>query len=166
MKFERAAILLLLAILLEGCPVVGNCPLGPREDALMDNALLGKWDAMATEDTDKQVIAFYRFNDKEFYFESTAKTDDELLRGRVFITAIDNVNLINFQEIKHFTAVNGYAYLRYEIAGDNTLKIWLLNYRFLPNSTMDGAELVSFIRKNVKKDKLYEKAGDYRRIDE
>ncbi len=170
MHLRHIAILIVLAVLWGGClvidVVIGSCPLGPREGALMDNSLLGKWEFLANDNSEKRYMLIYRFNDKELYLESVEGSDNTVSRGRVFITGIDNVRFMNYQAIDKYSVVDLYIYVKYEKANDNVLKIWSLNSKFFPNTKLDGKELVSFIRQNVNKSELYERPEVYIRVSE
>jgi hypothetical protein len=158
------AIIFVLAIPLIGCPVSGTSPLGNREDALMDDKLLGTWEAITIDKTEEGNILIFQFNDKELYLEGKGKSDNSVSRSRIFITVIDNVKFMNWQEIKNYNITKEYLYLKYNITDDNMLQLWYLNSNYIPKDKTDGPELVSFIKRNINMDKLYEKAGIFRRI--
>ncbi len=165
MRYRHLVILLLLVLPLGGCPLTGNYPLGSRDNALIDNRIIGKWEAITTKESEKGNLRIYQFNEKEYYFEAFTESDNSISRGRVFITGIDNVKFMNYQEINNYKVMDGYVYIKYEIFKENLMRWWALDIRSLPTKNLEGAELISYIKHNLNRDKLYEKLGDYNRVD-
>ncbi len=164
MRYVRYLALAVLAITLAGCPITSEYPLGSREEALMDNGLIGKWSAIVEKDSEKGSISIFQFNDKEMYLEARGDNDNSCTRSRIYVTVVDNVPIINYQEIKKHRPENEYSFLKYMISKDGILTLWVLRSDRSFTSKFGNDELRKYVRENIANDKLYEKLLDFKRI--
>ncbi len=164
MRSVKYLALAVLAITLAGCPITSEYPLGSREEAFMDNGLIGNWSAIVEKDAEKGSISIFQFNDKEMYLEARGDNDNSCTRSRIYVTVVDNVPIINFQEIKKHRPENEYGFLKYNISKDGILTLWVLQSDRTFDSKSGKDELRKHVRDNIANDKLYEKLADFKRI--
>ncbi len=164
MRYIKHLVLVLLVIPLCGCPLTSRYPLGNREDALVDSRLFGTWKTIGKEGAEAGYLRIFQFNDREMYLEAQGERDNTISRSRIYVTVVDNVPIINHQEIKHYKVEGDYAYLKYAVADDGTLSLWVLTSNLSTLTKFGQDQLYKYVRENVRNDKLYDKLGDFRKI--
>ncbi len=152
----RLAVILVSCVLF-GCPLQSKFPLGDSNNAPMDERLLGVWIIEEPEELKNGKLSIFSFNETEYYMESQEPKSGETGRSRAFITIIDNVIFLNFQEIEHGSSERDYGFLKISVSSSNVLRIWSLEDGLLPRKPTSTEDLSSFVRDNINNPKLYGK---------
>lgn len=150
-------VVILLSCFLFGCPLESRFPLGESRHAPIDERLLGEWIIEEPKELKGGKVSIFSFNETEYYMESHEPKNGETGRSRAFITMIDNVMFLNFQEIEHASSQRDYGFVKISISSNNVLAMWGLEDTLVSKKPASAEELYSFVRDNLKNPKLYGK---------
>ena len=166
MKTVSALLTGLLLASLFGCEG-SKLPLGPADQAPVDQRLVGTWDLVPHPDDEERAwMHILQFNDHEYYLEYVAEDDDQdmisdgkadTLRFRAYATPIDDLLFANLQCLNCDERV--YFFFRYELSGEDLLLVRQFAEEVYkePIQTLETSDaLRSFVRNHRNDEALYE----------
>ena len=150
--------IVLLSVILSGCPFQSKIALNKNDAITVDKNLLGRWTCKNIKEEDELIeLTVEQLNDKEYIFtfqvtEPNKETERENWKG--FTVEIKGQKIIN---VETKTNEPEYDFYRYKIKG-NTLRVAYVSDNFIAdNSFSTEKELRDFLEKNIKSRKLFEK---------
>jgi hypothetical protein len=152
----RLVPVLLVLCLAAGCPLTSEFPLGDSKGAPMDERLLGKWVESGSKKSPRGTIAIYRFNESEYYLEVVEPEDKGTSRYRGFLTAVDNVRILNVQELHDKASEGKYRFVKISLSPDNVLALSTIEDNLLSGRKISSRnDLLSYVRNNMNDPKLF-----------
>lgn len=143
-----------VALLLCGCPYESQVPLSARDDAELDDALIGTWRVDATEEKPSWTVIIHRFNKREFLVVSE-HGDEETDLLRTFATRIDNEKFLNIQDVTVSDRKKVWMFVNYAVTKDE-LRVRLVEEGPFKEQIGCSEDLNKFLREHLGSKDLYE----------
>lgn len=161
---RSSSLLLPLMLSLQACVYESAVPLGDPDPASFDEALIGDWlpaeeasELRTAADTQAALLHVRRGSGPE-YAITRDRRDDEI-RGRAFITEVDDVRFLNILDLDEAEPL--FAFARYRVEGD-TLRLQFIadrsgsEERGMSGEFATSAELRAAVRARLHDPQLYE----------
>jgi len=159
----RTVAAVLTAFAAAGC-YESPVPLAPPSEAVVDTRLLGRWEAVASEDRQGGDLLVLRFNERELYARFQEEEGDETEHYRAYVVALDGARFLNAQDIEAGDVDHRPFFLfRYDIGPDSVLTLRMVSGRSFDKPIENAARLRRFIRANLENERLYESPDRFRR---
>lgn len=150
--------LLLIPLLLSGCPYQSRIPLSLPGEAKIDKELIGKWKYENKEGNELGMVTISKFNDHELLIVLKEKDKNYCEMLRAFVTIIDKEKFLNIQEIKGIYEDREWSFVNYSISNCT------LSYRIIDDELIEknkknissSKELYTFIKENLANKNLYD----------
>lgn len=163
MRYVYRLAIVLLPVLLVGCPLTGKYPLGDSRSAPMDDRYIGRWVVTMADHGDNERMLILPFNENEYYVEIRVDNDNVLSRHRAYLTSIDNVHILNLQDLDNSVAKRNYSFIKISFAADDIISLRIVKDNLLKMKNPSGEDLKRYIRDNIDNEEIYGKAISLKR---
>ena len=144
--------LLLILVLLCGCPYESAVPLGKVGAAKIDQSLIGEWRHTAEGELFTMVIQ--QFNDHELLIMGIEDGEVQPEAMRAFVTVVKDEQFLNVQEIKEAYDERGWYLVKYSLSGA-TLTAWTVDDALFSKPCTSSRALLRFVKQNLQNKALY-----------
>ena len=153
------ALVVAVAMVLCGCPLVSEHPLSDPTTAVIDEALLGVWKTQDPESGEWRQLTFQSLDEHGLVAFTPADKADAVDSFRVFTTEMDGVRFLNIRELG--TGTSGWYFLRYVIDGRKLVLTLIDDGLFQDRIFTGSADLYEFVHQNISDPRLYaSKSGE------
>jgi hypothetical protein len=152
--------MLVLLILLSGCPYESSVPLSSPDKAEIDPVLIGTWIFTDKEKKKDYEIPFIAFNDHEYLI--VLSNDEETDYIRAFTTEIAGRRFLNYKKLHVDGSPEKYGFLRYEIQNDR-LYVHTVEDDLITKEFENPAQLYDHVKKHIADERLYSPFAVFRR---
>jgi len=148
LKKIRWPLLLAALLLLAGCPYGSEFPLGSPEEAILDEALLGTWEAVDGQD-EEPPLTIRSAGDRLLLITSEDSAEEEAEPIPAFVSELEGERFLNIRDARQ------YFYARYKVQGDRLL-LRIVDEELFEGKTFSSTEeLRAFVRANLTDPRLY-----------
>jgi hypothetical protein len=157
--------LLVLLLLLSGCPYESVVPIGSPGQYPVDSKLIGNWSSIGKQPADSSSILIARFNASEYYVEVHEAGDEEIARLRAFGFEIAGRQFLHVNALNSDGTQEPFFVVRFELLEGDQLSLRFVGDAIVPESlNTDAKALADFLAAHLDDPKLYDDEDLLRRI--
>lgn len=160
----RVLAILCLSLSLFGCPYETSTPLGPPEEAVIDQQLIGSWECRSGKGDEAWSLSVFRFDSRQYYLYTTAEGEPPS-HFRAYGTIVEGISFLNVIQLDTTDAARGerYWFLHYAVEDGQKLVVRIV-WDALLKDVSDAASVRAAVSRQITNPHLYEDFCSCRRI--